>query len=231
MRTLRRTLLTGALWGGILGLPALPAAALDFDFSGTFQQDNDKTFFTFTVGGTGPSTVTVFSSSWLYGDPPAGAGPGGFDPMLGIWTAAGDLIAFQDDGELSGSALSNGVSYAYGVWDSYYTVDLSPGTYLTSVTQYDNFNNGNELSDGFRYDGTPNFTFAEDYGGATQPMFNGVWDFSDPDDPRTGKWAFHLVNVAGADTSDGTVVPEPSTLLLLGSGLAGLAAARRRARK
>ena len=69
----------------------LPSQALDFDFSGTFHQDNDVVGLGFVVGV--PSTVTVFSSSWLSGNPPAG-----FDPILDVWDSAGNRIAQQDDG-------------------------------------------------------------------------------------------------------------------------------------
>ncbi len=165
---------------------SMSALALDFDFNGAFNQDNDVLQFNFSMAA--PGAITIFSSSWY---------DGGFDPILAIWAADGSFLQQQDDGWLTGSALSNGTSYDYGVWDSYYTQTMGAGDYIASITQFDNFANGSNLSDGFRYDGNPNFTFDLAYG--PQPFFNGVWVWGDGEsyDPRTGEWAFHILNVAG----------------------------------
>ena len=197
-----------------------PTHAADFDFSGVFTSDNDIDLLDFTVGSA--STITIFSSSW--GDDNAATSGyvagWGFDPILAVWDSSGNLLAQQDDGHNVGSTLSNGVSYTHGHWDSYYDVFLSPGDYTASIGQYDNFAAGSNLSDGFFHDGDTDFTTA--FG--SQPLFNGVWS---SDDARTGNWDFHILNVASA-SGPGDPIPEPATLLLLGSGLVGLAAARRK---
>ncbi len=194
------------------------ATLLDFDFAGNFTYDNDLLLFTFTVDEL--SNVTVFSSSWVNG---------GFDPMLGIWDAAGVQMAFQDDGGVVGSTVSNGVSYNTGVWDSYYTVSLNTGVYTASVTQYSNFpvdgiNPGVALlSDGFQYDGASHQHFTRDLGYGPEPYFNGVWS---DHDARQSFWAFHLLNVA--DVEAPPPIPEPATISLLGMGLLGFLARRYR---
>ena len=206
---------------GLLGMMSFSGSALavvlDFDFSGTFTNDNDIVLLDFTVDTA--STITIFSSSW--GDGVADFGyvaDSGFDPMLAIWDSSGNLVQQQDDGDNVGTTQSNGVDYTHGLWDTYFTQSLTAGGYTASIAQYDNFANGVSLSSGFRRDGNPNFTFDEAFG--TQPLFNGVWDSTDA---RTGDWEFHILNVDSASQ-----VPESATLALFGLGLAGLGFARRK---
>ena len=209
---MKKFLLAVAVMVGICLLSATPVlAALDFDFSGNFNQDNDIVLLNFTVGEV--STITIFSSSW---------DDGGFDPILAIWDASGDLVNQQDDGHNVGSTLSNAVSYDHGNWDSYYDVILAVGDYTASIGQFDNFAAGGNLSDGFTHDGDPHFTQA--FG--PQPDFNGVLSSTDG---RTSDWTFHILNVEEA--SNPGEIPEPASFLiwaLIGLSCAGVAQWRRR---
>lgn len=194
---------------------SVPAQAADFDFSGTFEQDNDVLLFGFDVDV--DSTVTIFSSSWVNG---------GFDPILTLFDNDGNFINYQDDGAFTGSTPSNGVNYDHDVWDIYFTSFLPAGSYQASLTQFDNIPLGFSLSDGFLYDGAGNENFTAGFG-CSQGSFCGVADI---DDPRTNAWELHVLNVAQANVVEPPAsVPEPTSLLgLLAMGVLGAGSRLRR---
>lgn len=198
----------------------LPAAS--FSFSGTFTQDDQVQLFSFNVAA--PSTVTLRTWSYAGGTNAAGdaIARGGFDPILALFDSTGLRIGQNDDG---GSNVSTDLSNRN--YDTFFTVDLGPGSYTVSVMVFDNFSVGPNLSDGFTRTGLGNFT-----GTFVPPALCPEARFCDVSGSteytqRNGSWAFDILNVETADII--SQIPEPSTWSML--GLAGLALARARRRR
>lgn len=121
-----------------------------------------------------------------------------FDPIVALWDNSGNLIMENDD-------YSSPVGPGQTAYDSgIQLAALAAGNYMLSLVSWDNYANGIALADGFFYDGETGEPIA-------------IWDW----DHGTG---YYHMNVQG----DVSSVPEPSTLLLLGSGLVGLGYVRRR---
>ena len=118
--------------------------------------------------------------------------------------AANPLLGQNDDG--GANVAPDSVTGAR--FDTFFTVNLAPGTYTTSVMAYSNFAVGPNLANGFS-------------GGGSFTDFTG--------NRRTNQWAFDILNVESAVLGG---VPEPTTwaMLVLGFGMlgAGMRASRKR---
>lgn len=204
--------------GLLVGLGASnPALAVptNFSFTGIFSADDDVQSFLFTADGA--STITLRTYSYAGGTQADGniVSAGGFDPILAIFDSLGVFLGENDDGV--GVPFDPNTGEAF---DTLLSQVLPAGSYTVTIMQFDNFAIGPNLANGFERAGEPFFT--ADLVGCSNEEFCDVSGV-DPFNNRTNAWAFDILNVETA------VVPEPSTALLLGLGLVGLGAARRRA--
>jgi hypothetical protein len=206
--------------GAILTFPGSVLAASDFSFTGTFNQDDDVQLFNFTVAAA--SNVTLLTQSYAGGTQADGnvVSAGGFDPILAVFDSTGLLIGSNDDGSFP----DVGIDPVTGVeFDTFLQLALGIGDYTVAVSQFNNFANGPNLSDGFLQTGNGSFTAGS---GCSNGQFCDVTG-----DNRTNAWAFDILNVEDATIPPNGDLPEPSTMLLFGSGLAGFAAWRYRKSK
>lgn len=216
----------------------LPAQALQIQLTqeGNFTVDNEVAYVDFSVAGPGNQWTTVLTTSWVSGgdvdDPPLPT-PVGFDPIVALWVQDGGdwrYLGLNEDSGGLGTITHDGSTYTYGIWDSFLTMNLAPGNYRATISQYDNYPNAEGLplgsgylSDGFLRDGTGNEQFTQAFTDNPQDYFNGAYD---SEDRRSGYYRIHV-----GFSESGTSVPDAgSTAALLPLGLGALLMARRRMR-
>jgi hypothetical protein len=184
-----------AAWKSILGAAAglwfgTQAQAGVLSFNGSFTADDNVQLLPFTESS--PSLVTLQTSSYA---------AGGFDPIVTVFDATGLLIGQNDDGVGVPPDPSTGEAL-----DALLTLSLTPGQYVVSITQFDNFAVGPTLADGFVESGLGNFTAALFDCGA--PNFCDVTGSA-----RTSQWALTI-------SAQAVGVSEPSTMALFTVSLA-----------
>jgi hypothetical protein len=213
--------LISALWL-VAFVPAPPVSAATLSYTGSLTQDDQVVSFRFYV--TASSDATFRTLSYAGGTDANGSAiaPGGFDPVLSLFDAAGDLVVFMDDGSepdinadpVTGLAL-----------DSFFTWSLVPGEYTLKLSQSNNYPDIGIFAP-FSRQGEGNFTTT--YGCGAGNFF----DFGC--DRRSGDFIAEVFNVTATDeppVSCGGIeeppcdapVPLPTGMLLFSTGLTLLA--------
>ena len=177
------------------------ANAATFTFSGNIQYNTDVVRIDFNLASDA-TNVKVWTDSFLANV----ANPDGsnFDPITALWnTNTGALISTNDDR----ADIAPGQTF----YDSGFSLaSLAAGSYFFTVAAYDNFAAGNNIANGFLFDGQ-------------NPIDIALWDQPANDGNRRG--SFWRVNLEGVDGATGpqppNAVPLPGAVWLFGSAIAG----------
>ena len=192
-----------------------PAKATNLAFTGHFVTDNEVDTETFALtAGTYTLTTKSYAGGTLFDGITLPVG--GFDPILTLFagaTVSGAPLAFNDDGGPSLVATDPNTGRA---WDSYINIPLSAGTYTVAISEYNNFWNAGTQMWAFPNPPGNNFTSAFGCSNGSFCDVSGAAPFNN----RTNQYGWQI-----------TAAPEPVSIALLGTGLIGLAVARRRKKR
>lgn len=187
--------------GCLMAASTLSQAAL-INFTGEIEYHNDVIYTYFTLDQDA-NDVRVWTDSFQNGT--------NFDPITALWTADGDLIDENDDNDSINPATQT-------FYDSGFNLSfLEAGSYLFTVATFDNFALGTTLAEGFRFD-------------SEAPIALADWDQPANDINMGPQWSVWLDGVDSASNPDSPAsVPEPGSLVLIATGLLGLALRRKTA--
>ncbi len=158
----------------------------------------------------GSDDVDLYSFIWGGGVLSIDTDGSSFDTQLHLFDALGNGIAENDDG--SGLGLLSAIS-----------LDLAAGTYLLGITDFNN--------DAVDAGGNPIFGFSntfDDLAGNFIQGPEGNGPLAGWDGGNFGGSGEYVINFSATTSAPPTGVAEPGTLLMLGAGLLGFAATRRR---
>ncbi len=169
---------------------AAPASASTM--SGTLSTDDQVVQFTWNLSQA--SNVVAYTDSYA---------SAGFVPVLSLFDGTTGAFITSNGGDAScshGRMMDAGTGICN---DAYLTASLAKGTYTVALSEFFNYPNGPNLSNGFSQTGTGNFTSSV-CSGASGAFFET--DLA-PCVQRTGNYSVNL-------STSATATPEPATAWL-----------------